>query len=49
VLELSEVKHLANLCDGGIKNNEVFGWPSFVCPVVLELGLRLIHFLHQII
>ena len=49
IIVLSEMKHLANLCDGRIKHNEIHGRQAFGNTFGFPLVLRLFHFRHQVV
>ena len=43
------MKHLANLCDGRIKHNEIHGRQTFGNTFSFPLVVRLFHFSHQVV
>ena len=49
IIVLREMKHLANLCDGRIKHNEIHGRQAFGNTFGFPLVLRLFHFRHQVV
>ena len=49
IIVLREMKHLANLCDGRIKHNEIHGRQALGNTFGFPLVLRLFHFCHQVV